>query len=131
MASILLIDDHPDVQEIMARLLSIYGHQVQVCASAEIALESLETQLPEVIIADDRLPGMSGLEFLRHVHKDQRTAKLPVIIISADPSLATHAVKAGARDFWLKGADWIMERMARLDQDINTKTKAAPNPAAN
>jgi CheY-like chemotaxis protein len=118
MASVLLIDDHPDVQEIMSRLLSLLGHQVQVCANAEIAVDWLDENLPEVVIVDDRLPGMSGLDFLKFMRKGPATATLPVILISADPTRASEAIKAGATDFWVKGADWVIERMAHLDSRI-------------
>ena|ERR1700722_15925646 len=128
MATILLIDDHPDVQEIMSRLLALHGHQVEVCASAEIALESLDRQLPDAIITDDRLLGMSGLELLRTIRRTERLASLPVIFISADASRSQEAMKAGASDFWLKGADWILDRMAQLNDKIAPRPRDEPPP---
>ena len=124
MATILLIDDHPDVLTVMSRLLAIHGHCVEVCASVEIAMDSLDQHLPDVIITDERLPGMSGLDLFRMIRRNERTAALPVIIMSASETRSEEAIKAGAADFWLKGTDWILDRMANLNQRIARSPRA-------
>jgi len=118
MATILLIDDHPDVRDVMSRLLQSYGHQVDVCDDAEMAMELLAGQMPDVVVVDDRLPGMSGMDFLFATRRNQRTSALPVILMSADPARSKEAVQAGAADFWLKGASELMDRMAHLTDRI-------------
>jgi CheY-like chemotaxis protein len=118
MAAVLLIDDHPDVCEVLSRLLAIYGHRVQVCMDAETAMLSLDRQQPDVIITDDRLPGMSGLELVRSIRRTRQTAELPIILFSADASLADESHRAGATDFWLKGSDWVLDRIAGLDNRL-------------
>jgi CheY-like chemotaxis protein len=124
MATILLIDDHPDVRDVMCRILCAYGNEVQTCDSAEAAMESLGGTMPDAVIVDDRLSGMSGLDFLRALRGAARTAALPVIVMSADSTRSKDAMTAGATEFWLKGAPWTADRMAQLSERI------APPPSA-
>lgn len=128
MATILLIEDHPDVQVVMSRLLARYGHEVEVCANVEIAVDSLGRQLPDVVITDDHLPGMSGLDLLRTIRRNKRMAALPVIIMSADATRSEEAMKAQAADFWLQGSEWILDRMEHLDERIARAPRGEPLP---
>lgn len=116
MAHVLLVDDHADTQEVIAQLLRTYGHFVECCESAEAALLQVETCRPDAVIADQRLPGMTGVEFISRIRGNARLANLPVILCSADDSRASEARAAGATEFWLKGSEKFFADVARLDQ---------------
>jgi len=81
-----------------------------------------------VVITDDHLPGMSGLDLLRTIRRNKRMAALPVIIMSADATRSEEAMKAQAADFWLKGSEWILDRMEHLDERIARAPRGEPLP---
>jgi two-component system, sensor histidine kinase len=59
---VLVVDDHPDSAEGMARLLSRYGHEVDVALDGKIALQRARAKQPDVVLLDICMPGMSGYE---------------------------------------------------------------------
>lgn len=119
MANVLLVDDHEDICEVLKHLLEMHGHQVQVCSSGEAALQYLRGNAPDAVIADERLPGISGLELLQHILQDDRLSTTPVIICSADDSHRQEAQDAGASDFWLKGSDQLFDALEDFGRTLS------------
>jgi CheY-like chemotaxis protein len=120
MAKVLLVDDHPDLRDVVTELLEMHGHRVQVCIDGEEALEHLARELPDAVIADDRLPGISGLELLRTIRRHPKLARIPVFICSADETPRDAAQQSGATDFWLKGSDVLFDGLEQLGQLLRT-----------
>lgn len=83
MTTILLVDDAPDVRDITAIFLTDEGFDVSACDRAEECLAKLAATLPDLLILDGRLPGMSGWECLRRLRESKRTVKLPVLMLTA------------------------------------------------
>jgi CheY-like chemotaxis protein len=121
MANVLLVDDHPDLRDVVTELLELHGHRVQVCVDGEAALAFLDREPPDAVIADDRLPGISGLELLRTIRSHPKLAKIPVIICSADDAPRVAAQQNGATDFWLKGSDVLFDGLERLGQRLQSR----------
>ena len=119
MANVLVVDDHPDMREILSQLLTMQGHSVQVCDSGEEALRQLDDELPDALIVDDRMPGISGLDLLSQIRADSRLAKLFVVICSADSLAEPRARAAGADDFWIKGSESIFDSVTNLAAKLN------------
>jgi CheY-like chemotaxis protein len=71
---------------------------VDCVESGERALHYLNSQLPDFILLDAMMPGMDGMEVLRRIRNDRRTARLPVVMFSAisDPAYKEAALKKGA-----------------------------------
>src|SRR5688572_3294612 len=113
MAHVFLVDDHPDVREVMGHLLELHGHRVEVITSAETALERLQTEVPDVIIADNRLPGITGIELLKQIRKIDRLKKVCCVLFSADDNMRDPAKAAGTM-FWLKVSDTLFDSIAQL-----------------
>ena len=84
MARILIIDDDPAVSLTLARMLELDGHEVMRAATAQDGLAAAAGETPDAVILDIRMPGMSGLEFLRQLRSDTRLSRLPVGIITGD-----------------------------------------------
>lgn len=84
MARVLIIDDDPIVSLTLARMLEHEGHTPDLADSGQAALERASAMAPDAIILDMRMPGMSGLEFLRLLRADTRFARLPVGVITGD-----------------------------------------------
>ena len=94
-----LVDDDEDVRRALAFLLATAGLEVRVYESAAALLENFDTEQSGCVVSDVRMPGMDGIQLLRHLRKKGVT--LPVIIMTghADVALAVGAMKAGAVDF--------------------------------
>ncbi len=80
---IMLVEDESDIREMLCFALERAGYSVVACADAEDAIRRLEGPLPELIVIDWMLPGMSGLDLARRMRQDPLTAELPLIILTA------------------------------------------------
>ena len=83
MATILIVEDEPDIQELIAYNLQKAGHQAIRAPSAERALELVREELPHLVIIDWMLPGMNGIELARWLRSNRRTESIPLIIVTA------------------------------------------------
>lgn len=95
---VLIVDDDTEMRQSLAVLLERSGWSVDTVAGAQIALSRLEATVPDVILSDVRMPGMSGLELLGELSK--RPAP-PLVLISAhgDIPMAVDAIQNGAYSF--------------------------------
>jgi two-component system phosphate regulon response regulator PhoB len=82
-ANILLVEDEPGIQELLKLNLGQAGHQVIATDDAEGALQYLKNALPDVILLDWMLPGMSGLDLCRRLRADKRYQPVPIIMLTA------------------------------------------------
>ena len=100
--TLLVVDDNPAGQLLLVEQLRRLGHRACGAQSAEEALQALAAGLPDVLIADCNLPGMSGLELARAV--GQRYPTLAVFGITADAreSVRRAALEAGMRECLFK-----------------------------
>lgn len=82
-ANILLVEDEPAIQELIAVNLTRAGHQVVRVSDAETAERMVREALPDLILLDWMLPGMSGVELARRLRADERTRPVPIIMLTA------------------------------------------------
>lgn len=82
MQKILIIEDVPEMADLVSMYLKKAGMETDIASSAEAGLELLKQQLPDLIILDLNLPGISGFEFLKRIRQEY-TQAVPVIIVSA------------------------------------------------
>ena len=99
---VFLIEDDSALREAISVTLQLGRVEFEAFEAAEDALEELDTQTPQLIVTDFRLPGMNGIELIGRVHA--KYPQLPVVVMTAyaDTQLAVKALKAGARDFLIK-----------------------------
>ncbi|WP_252274509.1 response regulator transcription factor [Pseudomonas subflava] len=115
---ILLVDDHPVVRQGYAALLGALLPEVQVseAASGEEALAQVHVQIPNLVLLDVGLPGISGLETCRRL--GQRLPQLPVLFFSMheELSLVRQALDAGAAGYLSKrcAPDVLVEAVRRV-----------------
>ena len=81
--SVLVVDDDADMRELVRLHLRDAGYDVVVAEDAVEAGHRLAERLPDLIIADFKMPYMSGLDFVRAVRADETIPDLPVIFITA------------------------------------------------
>jgi DNA-binding NtrC family response regulator len=96
---ILILDDEPDMVESCRRILERAGHDCIVTTDPARAISVLETDPPDVVVTDLRMPGMDGLEMMRRAR--DLDSDRPVIMLTAFATVesAVAAVKAGAFDY--------------------------------
>jgi two-component system, OmpR family, KDP operon response regulator KdpE len=79
---VLVVEDDPDTQWRLARMLTVRGNRVVGTSSAEAALELMAQWPVDFVLVDDGLPGMTGVELAREIHK--RHPGVPVVIMSSE-----------------------------------------------
>ncbi len=82
-ANILVVEDEPAIQELLALNLSQAGHNPIRALSVEQAQLLMRETQPDLIILDWMLPGMSGIEFARRLKSDDYTKAIPIIMLTA------------------------------------------------
>lgn len=100
-----IVDDDDAMRDSLVFLLSAASLDARAYASAEDFLDTLSSAETGCIVTDARMPGMSGLELLRHLRAIDNT--LPVVVMTghSDVPMAVSALKAGAHDFIEKPFD--------------------------
>ena len=103
-ANILVIEDEPAIQELLALNITQAGHNAIRALSVEIAQNLLRETLPDLILLDWMLPGMSGIEFARRLKSDELTKAIPIIMLTArsDEYDKVRGLEVGADDYVTK-----------------------------
>ena len=114
-AQILVVEDEPAIQELIALNLEQAGQRPVMASSAEQALERIQEALPDLVLLDWMLPGQSGLELARRLRGDARTKKLPIIMLTArgDEEDKLRGLETGADDYITKPFS-VKELQARI-----------------
>ena len=103
-ASVLVVEDEPAIQELIAINLEHAGHSVLRALDAEQAAGMVRDVLPDVILLDWMLPGQSGLAFARRLREDERTRGIPIIMLTARGAEGDKVagLESGADDYLTK-----------------------------
>jgi two-component system phosphate regulon response regulator PhoB len=80
---ILLVEDEPDIAEILQYNLEKEGFEVAVETRGDSALERIQADPPDLLVLDLMLPGVDGLEIARMLQRDRRTSDIPVVMLTA------------------------------------------------
>ena len=114
---ILIVDDHIDTCDVLRLLLERAGHQVESAHSGYGALALLRGRVPELIILDERMHGMTGTDVLRALRADPRLAGVPVLMYSAetDPARLAEMIRLGVRGVVTKpGWDTLLAEVGNI-----------------
>jgi two-component system phosphate regulon response regulator PhoB len=103
-ATILVVEDEPAIQELIAYNLKQAGHQPLRADNAEQALNLVANALPDLVLLDWMLPGMSGIDLARRLRNDKRTKTVPIIMLTArtEEKDKLHGLDTGADDYITK-----------------------------
>ena len=107
MAHILLVDDDSTNIELASAMLEQAGHRVQCASSGEACIALASANLPELVLLDVQMPGMDGVEALRRLRADPRTAALKVYALTA------LAMKGDRERLLAAGFDGYLEKPSR------------------
>ncbi len=121
-ANILVVDDIPANLSLLTQILAEQGYKVRVAPSGRLALKSVESYPPDLILLDINMPDLNGYEVCQSLKADPETAAIPVIFISALGEV-TDKIKA----FQFGGVDYIskpfepLEVLARIQHQLRLR----------
>ena len=103
-ATILVVEDEPAIQELIRMNLEHAGYRAVSATDAAQAGECVRDELPDLVLLDWMLPGMSGIEFARRLRADRRTQGVPIIMLTAraDEQDKLAGLEVGADDYITK-----------------------------
>ena len=101
MLKILLVDDDPNIRQLVNLYLQKEGFEVTMADRGDEALKMFKASPPNLILLDIMLPGEDGISLLRRLKSDSRTAAIPVIMLTAKGSEYDKVLglDAGADDY--------------------------------
>lgn len=124
MATVLIVDDNADMCRVLARLVRASGHAADVALGGQEAIDYMQSHLPDAMILDVMMPRIDGLDVLRAVRANARTAKVPVIMFTAagEGELRERALRQGANAYLIKGT----LDLCQLNAQLSPYLSAAP-----
>lgn len=104
---ILLVDDEPDILEIVSYNLAQEGYQIVTAVNGKDAVEKARKEVPDLIIMDVMMPEMDGITATREIRKRTDMKKLPIIMLTAKAMKddQERCLESGANDYMAKPLD--------------------------
>ncbi|MCD8522296.1 MAG: phosphate regulon transcriptional regulator PhoB [Saccharospirillaceae bacterium] len=101
---ILVVDDEPAICDMIRTCLELAGFRVKLSANGHLAHQMIVNERPDLVIADWMMPMLSGIELTRRLKRDELTADIPVIMLTAraDEDDRISGLDSGADDYILK-----------------------------
>lgn len=120
---VLVVEDDPDFQWRLARMLTVRGNRVVGTSSGEAALELMKQWPVDLVLVDDTLPGMSGVELARTIR--ERHGEVPVVLMSTEDSRESRlaarlagAVAVMAKPFSVDALLELLRSLPGFDLDL-------------
>jgi putative two-component system response regulator len=122
MAKLLIVDDNKQNLALMRDFTEGWGYTVLTSTHGTAAIEMMQEQLPDAILLDVMIPGMSGYEVCKELKENEQTANIPIIMVTAliDMEDRIHGLKLGA-DYFLSKPLPYNELKVVLENVINKK----------
>jgi len=96
---ILVVDDDPQICRVVRSMLATKGYEVADAASGEDALKRIRSEKYDLVLLDNMLPGITGIEICRELRTD---SDIVIVVMSAGYEVRPHALQAGANDYLRK-----------------------------
>lgn len=129
--TLLVVEDEEDILEILTYNLSREGYKAIGVTDGLKGLQTAEDKLPDLVLLDLMLPGMNGLDICRQLKKNDKTARIPIIIVTAkgDESDVVAGLELGADDYVAKPFS-IKVLMARVRAVLRRKKEPPADKTA-
>lgn len=122
---ILVADDNPSNVELLKDILRVSGYQILSAQDGKTALTIAQEQIPDLVILDINMPGMSGIDVCAELKQNDITSRIPIIMLTAmtDVENRVKALSLGADDYLTKPYS-PRELVARIQRSLRTKVEA-------
>jgi CheY-like chemotaxis protein len=122
MPKILLVEDNEMNRDMLSRRLARNGYEVAVAVNGQEGVEKAQTETPDLILMDMSLPVIDGWEATRRIKADPRTAKTPVIALTAHAMVQDKekALAAGCDEFDTKPVE-LPRLLAKIEALLNVR----------
>ena len=102
--TVLIVEDEPEIRELLNFSLTRAGFNVTEAETGELALQRLDSNLPDILIVDWMLQGMSGVELAKRLRRDELTSALPLLMLTArnEESDILKSFESGIDDYMSK-----------------------------
>jgi two-component system phosphate regulon response regulator PhoB len=129
--TILVVEDEEDILELLRFNLAREGYKVVTATDGAKGLAAARDRIPDLILLDLMLPGLDGLEVCRQLKKDERTARVPVIMVTArgEESDVVAGLELGADDYVAKPFS-VKVLMARIRTALRRRKEPASDKSA-
>jgi len=130
MSRILVIEDEPNLRRNILDFLELEGFEVLEASDGQIGIDSARANKPDLIVSDISMPNMDGYNALLELRKDESSAHIPIIFLSAmaDRSFVRHGMELGADDYLTKPFSYpelLAAIQARLSRQVVHETAAS------
>lgn len=128
--NIYIVEDDPEMREVTRLVLERAGYRVSEAGTAEEGLAGIQRNLPDLVVSDIQLPGISGMRFCEILRQEERTRGIPLILLTVMGKNAdkVRGLKIGADDYVTKPYD-PGEFVARVEALLRRAGGAAPVPS--
>ena len=115
---ILLIDDYLDAREMYSDYMRFVGFRVTACANADLGLRAALAEIPDLILMDAGLPGLSGWDAVRLLKQNATVQRVPVLMLTA------HVMKDAREQALAAGADGFIAKPCLPDELVREIRRA-------
>ncbi|MGD1119335.1 MAG: response regulator [Dehalococcoidales bacterium] len=130
---ILLIEDEPDIQSFIHRVLELEGYDVLKTGDGQTGLEMVRKYPVSLVLLDLRVPGLDGWGVLREMKRDAELARIPVVVLTAvaETSQRRRTMSMGAARYLIKplSANGLSQTIADILNKKGSPIKTAPEKA--
>jgi CheY-like chemotaxis protein len=113
---VLVADDDPAILDVMRMMLEFEGYEVTTTPNGATILQ-METGLPDLLLLDIWMSGTDGRELCRKLKLNEKTKRIPVVLVSASKDIEHSAREAGADDFIAKPFE-MNELLQKIEKNI-------------
>jgi CheY-like chemotaxis protein len=122
------VDDEPEIREMVGEFLRLRGYKIKTASTGEEALAIAVREPPDLILLDIYMPGMNGVEVLRHLAKEKFPGGVIMLTASQDEPLLQTALDLGAFDVLSKPVDLDQVELAVMVKLLLQEDSGLPLP---
>jgi CheY-like chemotaxis protein len=125
-SAILLVDDDPKSLELLTETLRSAGYETQSVQNGARALEILSSKIVDAVLLDLLMPGMDGLEVIRHVRSRPNLQDLPIFVMTGKTltSEELNLLNSQTQAFFQKNGTWQTQLVSEIARVLNSKKRS-------
>lgn len=127
MPRVLIVDDEPDLLNVLSEELPRRGYEVDTVINGEDAIERIKQSPPDLVLLDIRMPGMGGLATLKQIRQTNPGIGVIVVTAVSDKRIAEEALNLGAHDYLTKPVDFLHLEMVMSAKLIASGARTLPS----